>query len=112
MNFGKKRNAFWLLILLFGLNVYSVYSASVKQLCQSDRGKISYENAPENDDNYFLRSSENENTASRLQEQFSSNATTHTSFAIGKSLKAPISFKDHQLELTHYFYIRYSRLLI
>ncbi len=112
MNFGKKRNAFWLLILLFGLNVYSVYSASFQQLCQSDRGKISYENAPENDDNYFLRTSENENTASRLQEQFSSNATTHTRFAIGKPLKAPISFTEYKFELTLYLYIRYSRLLI
>jgi hypothetical protein len=112
MNSGKRRNAFWLLVLLVGLNAFSVYSASVQQLCRADQGKISYENPLDNNNKFFLKTSEKENTASRLQEDFAACTTSHTNSAIPKSLLIPTSLKRYQLKLTHPFYIRYSRLLI
>jgi hypothetical protein len=112
MNCGIRRNAFWLLVLLFGLNAFSIYSASVQPFCHSDQGKITYENPLDNNNNFFIRTSEEESTVSRLQEGFPAIATPHTDSPICKSLKVPISFKEYQLELTNRFYIKYGKLLI
>jgi hypothetical protein len=112
MDCSKRRNALWLLVLLFGLNVFSAYSASVQQFCHSDQGKITYENPFDDSNNFFLRTSEKESTVSRLQEDFSAIVTPHTDSAVCKSLQVPFALKEYQPHFSHQFYIKYRRLLI